>query len=73
MSVQLYLKGSPKELYKMHHLIHTQPGKGDGQCTANTLGKHLHLALENPKTNTGLTFSAGQNLGDERTERNLQG
>lgn len=70
MSVQLYLKG---RAFKMHPRIHIRPGKGEDQCTVNTLGKHFHLALENSKANTDLTFRAGQNLGDERRERNLQG
>lgn len=37
------------------------------------LGKHLHLALENPKKTTDLTFRAGQGLGDEKRERLLKG
>lgn len=64
--MQLYLKG---RAFKMHPRIHSQPGKGEDQYTVNTLGKHLHLALENPKTKTDLTFRAGQNLWwKERTK-----
>lgn len=63
----------------MHPHIHIQQFLETAWCPVRSskvvkaLGNHLHLALENPKKTTGLTFRAEQGLGDEKKERLLQG